>query len=376
MIITGETLLQFIKENQLAPESIYDQFSLTLHLCETIKKYKFSKDHIVTYGENISDNNISIQSIDIKDGLVLQPGESILACSRESIRMPKGYMGFLQTKGSLARLFITINCCDGQIESGFHGHITFEICNLGQLAVRLLPNSPVAQLFIFEASSKIESYQGKYNNSSEPTHSNPDNKTEYVLATPTERLWQLVKYEPKGVIKIMDAEIVTKILSCSIFNKRNLLENDSSYKQIIPYAVINCDDEVYLFRRTKKQTENRLHNLYSLGVGGHMNPSKGENELSYIRAELERELNEEVFIHNNCTIESLKPLGLINDDTNEVGKVHLGVLYDIHLSNTSIEIKEKEKMEGKWIKKSDLKLYYPQMESWSKIYIDLVYEEL
>ncbi len=373
MIITGNTLLQLIKDHQLAPESTYDQFSLTLHLCETIKKYNFTKDHVVTYGEKISNDDICTQSIG--KGLILHPGESILACSKELIRMPKGYMGFLQTKGSLARLFLTINCSDGQIESGFHGHITFEICNMGQLDVRLLPNSPVAQLFILEATSKIESYQGRYNNSSEPTHSNLDSKNESVLAVPTEKLWQLVKYEPKGVIRIMDAEIVATILSCSIFNNRNLLENDSSYKQIIPYAVINCDDEVYLFRRTKKQTEARLHNLYSLGVGGHMNPSEDEN-LSYIRGELERELNEEVFIHNDCTIESLEPLGLINDDTNEVGKVHLGVLYDIHLSNTSIEIKEKEKMEGKWIKKSDLRLYYPQMESWSKIYIDLVYEEL
>ena len=65
------------------------------------------------------------------------------------------------------------------------------------------------------------------------------------------------------------------------------------------------------------------------------------------------------------------PVGFINDDTNEVGKVHLGVLYHINLNNTSIEINEKEKMTGQWIKKSQLKDYYPQMESWSKIYVDL-----
>ena len=88
-------------------------------------------------------------------------------------------------------------------------------------------------------------------------------------------------------------------------------------------------------------------------------------------ARLEREMNEEVLLHEDCHVESVVPVGFINDDTNEVGKVHLGVLYHINLNNTSIEINEKEKMTGQWIKKSQLKDYYPQMESWSKIYVDL-----
>jgi predicted NUDIX family phosphoesterase len=70
-------------------------------------------------------------------------------------------------------------------------------------------------------------------------------------------------------------------------------------------------------------------------------------------------------------VESVVPIGIINDDTNEVGKVHLGILYHINLNNKSIEINEKEKMTGIWVKKSDLHEYYPQMESWSKIYVDL-----
>ena len=165
---------------------------------------------------------------------------------------------------------------------------------------------------------------------------------------------------------------MTKILSYGIFEHRNLLEEDPSRKQIIPYAVICCNDEVFLFHRTKKQTESRLHNLYSLGVGGHMNPYGNRIDIAYMRHELEREMSEEVLVHNDCHIEELVPVGFINDDTNEVGKVHLGVLYRIVLNNKSIEINEKDKMTGEWVKISELKDYYPHMESWSKIYVDLL----
>lgn len=196
-------------------------------------------------------------------------------------------------------------------------------------------------------------------------------KSELTLAVPTDKVWQILDYKENDVIKVMDMSVMDKLLTYSLFEHRNLLEDDPMHKQIIPYAVICCGDEVYLFHRTKKQTEKRLHNLFSLGVGGHMNPWGDKIDVAYVRHELERELNEEVLVHSDCKIESVVPVGFINDDTNEVGKVHLGVLYHINLCNKSIEINEKDKMTGKWIKKSDLKDYYSQMESWSKIYVDL-----
>lgn len=196
-------------------------------------------------------------------------------------------------------------------------------------------------------------------------------KTELTLAVPTSKLWKILEYKENAVIKVIDKDIMTKILSEGIFEQRNILENDPSHKQIIPYAVICCGDEVYLFHRTKKQTESRLHNLYSLGVGGHMNPFGDKLDLAYMHHELEREMTEEVLMHDECRVERIEPVGFINDDTNEVGKVHLGVLYNIILNNKSLEVNEKDKMTGMWIKKDDLHKYYPQMESWTKIYVDL-----
>lgn len=196
--------------------------------------------------------------------------------------------------------------------------------------------------------------------------------TELTLAVPTAKLWEFLEYKENGVIKNIDSNIMDRILVYGIFKPRNTLEEDPSYKQIIPYAVICCNDEVYLFHRTKKQTEVRLHNLFSLGVGGHMNPFGDNIDVSYMRHELKREMNEEVLVHSDCLIESIEPVGFINDDTNEVGKVHLGILYHINLTNKSIEINEKEKMTGVWVRKSELKDYYAQMESWSKLYVDLL----
>lgn len=197
-------------------------------------------------------------------------------------------------------------------------------------------------------------------------------KTELTLAVPTAELWKILQYKSNGVIPIDNPEVMHSILSKGVYEHRNLLEDDPSFKQIIPYAVICCDESIFLFRRLSKQTETRLHNLYSLGVGGHMNPYGDSIDVHYMHHELEREMNEEVLLHDDCKVLSIVPVGFINDDTNDVGKVHLGILYRINLSNESIEINEKDKMTGEWIRMTDLNLFYPQMESWSKIYVDVI----
>lgn len=197
-------------------------------------------------------------------------------------------------------------------------------------------------------------------------------KTELTLAVPTDYVWNILSYIESGVIKINSPKTVEQLLAEGLYKHRYELEDSPSYKQIIPYAVICYNDMVYMFQRTKKQTETRLHNMYSLGVGGHMNPWGESIDIEYMHHELSRELNEEVLLHDNCKIDNIVPIGFINDDTNDVGRVHLGVLYQIHLNSMDLEINEKEKMTGQWINISELKAYYPKMESWSKIYVDII----
>ena len=196
------------------------------------------------------------------------------------------------------------------------------------------------------------------------------NLEELVFAIPTELLWKLLTYKEKGLIH-GNSDVLNKIVQNGLFRKRNKLEEDPTFKQIIPYAIISCKESFYLFRRTSKQTEKRLHNKFHLGVGGHMNPisSKEPNE-QYLINELKRELFEEVILLNGCLIEGIEYIGFINDDTTSVSSVHIGLLYNIHVSNKDVVINETDKMTADWVDKPDLAEYYEGMETWTKIAFD------
>lgn len=193
---------------------------------------------------------------------------------------------------------------------------------------------------------------------------------ELVFAIPTDELWELISYIENGLIK-ENNEVLKRIIQNGLFRKRSELEEDPSFKQIIPYAMISNKDSYCLFKRTSKQTEKRLHNKRSLGVGGHMNPrSSKEPKEQYLINELKRELFEEVKLLKGCLIEDIEFIGFINDDTISVGRVHIGLLYNIHVSNQDLVINEADKMTTDWIDKPDLAKFYEGMETWTKIIFD------
>ena len=197
-----------------------------------------------------------------------------------------------------------------------------------------------------------------------------NNMEELVFAFPTEELWKLITYIKKGLIR-GNSEVLKKIIQNGLFLKRSELEEDPSFKQIIPYAIISNKESFYLFRRTSGQTEKRLHNKFSLGVGGHMNPDDSmESKEQYFIDELKRELFEEIKLLNGCLIEDIEFIGFINDDTIPVGRVHVGLLYNIHVSNKEVYINETDKMTAVWIDKSNLAEFYRGMETWTKIAFD------
>ena len=202
---------------------------------------------------------------------------------------------------------------------------------------------------------------------------------ELVFAFPKDGLWKLMPYKT-GLIK-ENSEVLKKIVQNGLFLRRSELEEDPSFKQIIPYAIISNKEpersgvrqsqSFYLFKRTSKQTEKRLHNKFSLGVGGHMNPNDSmESKEQYLIDELKRELYEEVKLLNGCLIEDIEFIGFINDDTISVGSVHIGLLYNIHVSNKEVYINETDKMTADWIDKPNLAEFYDGMESWTKITFD------
>jgi len=214
-----------------------------------------------------------------------------------------------------------------------------------------------------------------------------NNTEELVFAFPTDELWKLMTYIKKGLIK-GNSEVLKRIVQNGLFLKRSELEEDPSFKQIIPYAIISNKEpksrtwqdklrgvrqsqSYYLFKRTSNQTEKRLRNKFSLGVGGHMNPHYPmESKEQFLLDELKRELYEEVKLLNGCFIEDIEFIGFLNDDTIPVGRVHIGLLYNIHVSNKEVYINETDKMTADWIDKPDLAEFYEGMETWSKITFD------
>ncbi len=193
---------------------------------------------------------------------------------------------------------------------------------------------------------------------------------ELVFALPTDELWKLLTYKEKGLIK-ENSDVLKVVIQNGLFRKRSELEEDPSFKQIIPYAVISNQESFYLFNRTSGQTEKRLHNKFSLGIGGHMNPGNSkESKEKYLINELKRELFEEVNLLNTCLIEDIAFIGFINDDTIPVGRVHIGLLFIIHISNKDVDINETDKMTADWIDKADLAEFYEGMETWTKIAFD------
>ena len=154
----------------------------------------------------------------------------------------------------------------------------------------------------------------------------------------------------------------------SFFMPRAEVEEDPAYQQIIPYVVFRHGDRYFLTRRLRASTEKRLRQLYSLGVGGHINPGDLENG-DPIRDGLRREFEEEV--EYTGEIEATL-LGLINDDSSPVSKVHLALAFLVEGSSPEIAIKETNKLAGELLTLEEMRMYYLEMESWSQI----VYDEL
>jgi len=173
----------------------------------------------------------------------------------------------------------------------------------------------------------------------------------------------IAKYIPQKGITTENCEtMVDIILKNYEFLPRPEAENDPSHKQIIPYVTLCRGDEVFVTRRLKKGNETRLHGLLSIGIGGHINPeTDGQGEDVLYRG-MKREIGEEVKIES---MGSLTPRGMINDDTTEVGSVHLGLFFTLDVTG-EVSVLETEKLEGFWLKKTELPALSEQMETWSQ----------
>ncbi len=187
---------------------------------------------------------------------------------------------------------------------------------------------------------------------------------EKVLAVPTPLLWDGILYVEKGLVTEGIDQITALISRWGAFIDRPEAEIDPGHKQIIPYAVVRHSDRYFLLQRKSAQSEQRLHNRLSIGVGGHINPSEAVSDADVIRVGLRREIEEELYIAPGY---EERLIGLINDDTTDVGRVHLGILFEIESTSADVRVRETHKMDGAWALMDDLGHSYERLETWSQI---------
>ncbi len=159
-----------------------------------------------------------------------------------------------------------------------------------------------------------------------------------IMVVPREALF--VNFYFQGFLPHSEKDFLSTLASCSAFHQRGKAETDTSLKQPIAYCVIANSKQktIFAYQRSESRehyNEDRLRGKWSIGIGGHIDRQDsfaGDNPLV---TSMLREIKEEVKI--NGSIKSVTPLGYINDDSDEVGKVHFGVLFLVDTDATEIE---------------------------------------
>ncbi len=188
-------------------------------------------------------------------------------------------------------------------------------------------------------------------------------------------------------LKPVDFDHYLHIIECKQeFHSRSLMETDETYKQIIPYLIFEHENKYFLMQRQSNASEKRLQNKYTLGIGGHIRredlqshsfPSQasvfakatpdrqdeqGGKNSHPIFNWANREFHEEVNYDGSFTIE---PLGILNDDSNAVGKVHIGFVFLLHGNSDQISIKSELKS-GRLVDLAECTTHMSAMEQWSQ----------
>lgn len=148
------------------------------------------------------------------------------------------------------------------------------------------------------------------------------------------------------------------------FLPRDAMERDPDFKQVIPYLVLRDGPRYFLMRRTRAGGDTRLHDRWSIGVGGHLNPGDAD-----VFGGLRREWREEL----DAAFEpDFRPIALLNDDTTEVGAVHVGIIVVADAAGRPVRVRETDKLAGAFAEPEEVRAVADRLETWSA----LVFEAL
>ena len=186
---------------------------------------------------------------------------------------------------------------------------------------------------------------------------NPD---EQVLVVPRKALVPGVGW--LGIRQTDLAEALAVVASQGRFMRRGDAEDDPAFKQVIPYLVLRDGERWFLMRRTRAGGDARLHDLWSIGVGGHLNPGDGD-----VEGGLRREWHEEIAAD---FVPDFAALGLLNDDTTPVGRVHIGFVFTADAAGRVVTIREIDKLEGVFATTERVAQVRDDLETWNRLAFD------
>jgi predicted NUDIX family phosphoesterase len=209
---------------------------------------------------------------------------------------------------------------------------------------------------------------------------------EFVYVVPRGKIFP--EFYPQGLVRF-DAELTRDAVMDSIhqngfFVEREYAERTPSLKQVIPYTVVVSEGKVMLTKRLPQGGEGRLFGKLSIGIGGHMNPVDHTGDAESATPQSKdpiaectlRELEEELWLEG---ARRLEPIGIINDDSNPVGAVHIGLVQVLFLHKGSARVREEDILEGRMVAPDELASLLADganFETWSRMLVERLGELL
>ncbi|MCG3399111.1 NUDIX domain-containing protein [Staphylococcus massiliensis] len=192
---------------------------------------------------------------------------------------------------------------------------------------------------------------------------------EMITVVPREVIFNKEQNAFNGFISNEDkrANEIYETLKQYEIKRRGDMEEDPNYKQLISYVILeNEDNDILVYERLSGGGEERLHGQSSIGVGGHMNDVEDAKTIEdVVRTNAARELEEEVGLSEEAC-KNMEHIGFINDDDNEVGRVHIGVVFKVKVNKDEVESKETDTLKLEWVKEDDIQ-DLSSFESWSAL---------
>ena len=170
-------------------------------------------------------------------------------------------------------------------------------------------------------------------------------------------------------IRSADADAMTALRTAverhGTYLERTIAETDPGFKQLIPYVIVREGRRFFLMQRTDAGGDARLHGQASLGVGGHLNPVDASEDV--LMAGLRREWSEELEADWDP---DFRLIGLLNDDSNPVGAVHLGVVFSVESAGRAVDVREHDKLTGAFAEPHEVAAAWDRLETWSQLVVE------